>query len=102
MITAAERVSVVTVEANPRADTASSQELTSLPVSPSGVQRLNSSIWIRAADRKPGTILDQALLVGADLIVMGGYGRPRLSELVFGGVTREMLHTAKVPVLMSH
>jgi len=47
-------------------------------------------------------IQDQAVAVNADLIVMGGYGRSRMSEFIFGGVTREMLKTAGVPVLMSH
>lgn len=40
--------------------------------------------------------------IGADLIVAGAYGRSRLSELVFGGVTRHLLRHATVPVLMSH
>jgi nucleotide-binding universal stress UspA family protein len=40
--------------------------------------------------------------VGADLIVMGAYGRPRLSEIVFGGMTRDMLASASFPLLMSH
>ena len=39
---------------------------------------------------------------GADLIVMGGYGHSRLREFVMGGVTRTMLATMTVPVLMSH
>jgi nucleotide-binding universal stress UspA family protein len=39
---------------------------------------------------------------GADLLVMGGYGRTRLSELVLGGVTRDVLHDADLPVLMAH
>jgi nucleotide-binding universal stress UspA family protein len=39
---------------------------------------------------------------GADLIVMGGYGRPRLSEWVFGGMTRAMAAKSPLPVLMSH
>ncbi len=47
-------------------------------------------------------ILGQALAVGADLIVMGAYGRSRMSEFIFGGVTREVLKHATVPVLMSH
>lgn len=47
-------------------------------------------------------IQDHALAVDADLVVMGGYGRSRLSEFIFGGMTREMLQTAEVPVLMSH
>ena len=47
-------------------------------------------------------VLDQAIAVGADLIIMGGYGRSRMSEFIFGGVTREILTTATLPVLMSH
>jgi nucleotide-binding universal stress UspA family protein len=47
-------------------------------------------------------ILDQASAVDADLIVMGGYGRSRMTEFVFGGVTHEMLQTSNIPVLMAH
>ena len=47
-------------------------------------------------------ILSRAADFGADLIVMGAYSRPRLSEVVLGGVTRLMLQTMTVPVLMSH
>lgn len=47
-------------------------------------------------------LLDQAMALGADLIVMGGYGRSRMSEMIFGGVTREILKSTNIPVLMSH
>jgi nucleotide-binding universal stress UspA family protein len=40
--------------------------------------------------------------IGADLLVMGGYGRTRLSELVLGGVTRHVLAQAELPLLISH
>jgi len=39
---------------------------------------------------------------GAELIVAGGYGRSRVSEQVFGGVTRVLFEHAEVPVLFSH
>jgi nucleotide-binding universal stress UspA family protein len=39
---------------------------------------------------------------GVDFIVMGGYGHSRLREFVLGGVTRSMVGTMTVPVLMSH
>jgi nucleotide-binding universal stress UspA family protein len=48
------------------------------------------------------TIQDHAIAVKADLVVMGGYGRSRLSEFIFGGLTREMLQTSDIPVLMAH
>lgn len=38
----------------------------------------------------------------SDLVVMGGYGHTRWHELVLGGVTRTMLESMTVPVLMSH
>lgn len=38
---------------------------------------------------------------GSDLLVMGVYGHSRLRELLFGGVTREVLRSMTVPVLMS-
>ncbi len=47
-------------------------------------------------------LLSQASDLGSDLIVMGGYSRPRLSQLVWGGVTSVMLASMTVPVLMSH
>ncbi len=47
-------------------------------------------------------LLHSAREVGADLLVMGGYGRTRLSELVLGGVTRHMFAHADLPVLMIH
>ncbi|VIO72916.1 hypothetical protein CI1B_45650 [Bradyrhizobium ivorense] len=37
-----------------------------------------------------------------DLLVMGGYGHSRLQETLLGGVTRDMLQSMTVPVLMSH
>ena len=47
-------------------------------------------------------LLSQASDLGVDLIVMGGYSRPRLTQLVWGGVTSIMLTSMTVPVLMSH
>lgn len=40
--------------------------------------------------------------IGADIVVMGAFGRSRLRELVLGGTTRSMLHQTDTPVLMAH
>jgi len=40
--------------------------------------------------------------LGADLLVMGGYGHSRFRELMLGGATRQVLAQMTVPVLMSH
>ena len=47
-------------------------------------------------------ILDYAADSGADFMVMGGYGHSRLREFILGGVTRGILGSMTVPVLMSH
>jgi len=39
---------------------------------------------------------------GCDLVVMGGYGHSRVREMILGGVTRHMMTSAAVPVLMAH
>jgi nucleotide-binding universal stress UspA family protein len=47
-------------------------------------------------------LLKHAGELGSDLLVMGGYGRSRLSELVLGGVTRHVLAHATLPILLVH
>ena len=39
---------------------------------------------------------------GVDLTIMGGYGHSRMRELILGGVTKGMLDSMTVPVLMAH
>lgn len=55
----------------------------------------------------PGTDLGDLLLSatadrGADLLVMGCYGHSRMREWMFGGVTRTVLRSMTLPVLMAH
>jgi nucleotide-binding universal stress UspA family protein len=47
-------------------------------------------------------LLSRAFDLSADLIVMGAWGHSRLRELVLGGVTRTLLESMTVPVLMAH
>ncbi len=47
-------------------------------------------------------LLSHAADEDVDFIVMGGYGHARLREFVLGGVTRSILRSMTVPVLMSH
>jgi nucleotide-binding universal stress UspA family protein len=47
-------------------------------------------------------ILAHAADSGADFMVLGGYGHSRLREFILGGVTRSILASMPVPVLMSH
>jgi nucleotide-binding universal stress UspA family protein len=47
-------------------------------------------------------LLDYASDIGADLLVVGGYGHSRTREMIMGGVTRDLLRHMTLPVLMSH
>jgi nucleotide-binding universal stress UspA family protein len=40
--------------------------------------------------------------IGADLLVMGAYGRWRLREMLFGGFSQHVLDHADIPVFLSH
>lgn len=56
---------------------------------------------VPSGGREVDEVLNQhALDTSADLIVMGAYGRSRLREKVFGGVTKAMIEAPVVPVLM--
>lgn len=47
-------------------------------------------------------LLNAAFELGADLLVMGAYGRSRMRERVFGGATRSLLTQMTVPALFAH
>ena len=47
-------------------------------------------------------LLSQAADLSADLLVMGAYGHSRLRETILGGVTRTVLQSMTIPVLMAH
>ena len=50
----------------------------------------------------PGeALLGEVRRVGANLLVMGGYGHSRLREWILGGATRHVLAHADIPVLMA-
>ncbi|WP_454908556.1 universal stress protein [Variovorax gossypii] len=47
-------------------------------------------------------LLDSAASLESDLLVMGGYGHARMRERMLGGVTRDLLARATVPILIAH
>jgi len=47
-------------------------------------------------------LLSRAFDLSVDLVVMGAWGHSRLHELVLGGVTRTLLESMTVPVLLAH
>ena len=61
--------------------------------------------WLRE-DAEPGNLgemlLSRAFDLQADLLVMGCYGRGRAHEWLVGGVSRTVLKSMTLPVLMAH
>lgn len=47
-------------------------------------------------------LLSLAADLGADMLVMGGYGHTRFREVLLGGVTQTVLASMTIPVVMSH
>lgn len=47
-------------------------------------------------------LLELSAQIGADLLVMGGYGHSRFQEWALGGTTRNIIENAALPVLMAH
>jgi len=99
----AEAVTVLTVDAKPKmfghgdqpgANIAAHLTRRGLPAEVRNVDSMGRSASL--------AIMDEAIALDADLVVMGGYAHSRLRELVFGGATRELLRTATVPLLMAH
>jgi nucleotide-binding universal stress UspA family protein len=53
-------------------------------------------------DSVSSTIDKHAVKAGADLTVMGAFGRSRLREFVLGGVTRDLTHFSSKALLLAH
>ncbi len=56
----------------------------------------------RGEARIADTLSAAAQLRECSVLVMGAYGHARLTELVLGGVTRQMLGAPQMPVLLAH
>ncbi|MGA7776764.1 MAG: universal stress protein [Paraburkholderia sp.] len=67
-----------------------------------GVNVETKDIYAGVGASVDGTLLSEISGLGADLLVMGGYGHARWQELVMGGVTCSILESMTVAVLMSH
>lgn len=94
----AERVVFLTVETGARPGP-SAQDMAVM------VRRRGVQCHVRSA-RDPGESVDQVLMreaeaIGADLIVMGAYGHARMHEMIFGGVTRAMVRSSRIPLFLS-
>ncbi len=50
----------------------------------------------------PTVLLNEIAENDIDIMVMGGYGTPSLKQKIFGGVTKSLLSSMIIPVIMSH
>lgn len=64
-----------------------------LPVTVDNIPRESRSI--------AAALLTHARGMGADLIVSGAYGHPRFSEMLLGGVTRDLVESTDRPLMMA-
>jgi nucleotide-binding universal stress UspA family protein len=65
------------------------------------------ALTLRKSERTSGEAigeitLEQAALLGCDLVVKSAYTQSRLRQMIFGGATRHILANATLPVLMAH
>ncbi|MBB4641935.1 universal stress protein [Rhizorhapis suberifaciens] len=58
--------------------------------------------WARAGRTVEETIAKAIGELGASYLVMGAYGRSRLRETLFGGVTKHLMAECRVPLLLAH
>lgn len=99
----AERITIATIDAKPNDDGVGPAPGADIAAH---LARRGLKVEVRNLDGlgrdEVETLIAEARALEADLVVMGGYGRPRLSEMVFGGMTRSMAAKSPVPVLLSH
>jgi len=100
LLVAAQRVIILSIEEDPERDAAACERLNQVLL---WHNRSTTVRRLKAAGCDPAdTLLKAATELGADLLVMGGYGHSRMREVVFGGFTRRVLQAADLPVLMAH
>lgn len=94
-------VAVSVVEKHPNRDTPAGFDVAGY-LERHGIRAAFASIPRVSGSGTGATLLNRLTDTHADLLVMGAYGHARAMEHVLGGVTRTLLETMTVPVLMSH
>lgn len=100
LLKGAERVTVMTLDAEESGPWAPGDDI-SLALARHGVAV--ETVPSASGGIDPGNaLLSRVADLGADMLVMGGFGHSPLRERVLGGVTRSILGHMTVPVFMSH
>jgi nucleotide-binding universal stress UspA family protein len=68
------------------------------------LHNINAAVALVQAQGRPiaRALQDQALEIGADMMVMGAFGHSRIRDFVMGGATAGILRDLELPVLLSH
>ena len=68
------------------------------------LHNINAVMALVQAQGRPiaRALQDQALEIGADMMVMGAFGHSRMRDFVMGGATAGILRDLELPVLLSH
>ena len=103
LLTMARQVTVLSLgpRATPGQDSSISQARLAAYLGTHGVEPQRRQLVCDAGEIGELT-LSQLADLDADLLVMGAYGHTRVREIMLGGVTRTVLDSMTVPVLMSH
>jgi nucleotide-binding universal stress UspA family protein len=103
LLQAARQVSVVTIDAKPSAVGHGPAPGHELAVH---LAHRDVTVEVRNVDGlgrgDSHALLEEAAAFDADMIVMGAWGHSRAREWLFGGVTRDFLAHAPLPLLMAH
>ncbi len=102
LLQAAERVEIVSVDPPRRqTDENDAGESLALMLSRHDV-RCELTALPGTLPRIADTLERRARDTGAGLVVMGGYGHSRMREALLGGVTRDMVRRAELPLFLAH
>jgi nucleotide-binding universal stress UspA family protein len=108
--TRAARTALPLLEKASRVVILSAPEATSRDFEPEALQAFLAARKVKAevqvVEDSPGDagpmLLKAAKAVGADLLVAGAFGHPRLQEFIFGGTTRSLLNADGPSLFLSH
>jgi nucleotide-binding universal stress UspA family protein len=96
----ANKVTALTVETEKSVNRIGSEDL-ALYLGARGV-KVERALVPRTEKAVGETILDFCANVKSDLLVTGAFTHSRLIQIILGGVTRHLIATAQIPVLMDH
>lgn len=98
ILSRAESVAILSVAEDPDRDRLAAEQLASRLA----WRGIEPDVCVRYLTKSSTSdaLMEMAYECDCDLLVMGAYGRSRVNEFIFGGVTRDLLATCSLPVFM--